>query len=141
MQIDSVAKITVINGLGVNGKGLTVVPISISASNKNVETMAITEYIVDVKQGDYLLRVNCLPTHSINKENEQQIGIAIDKNSPTFITVERLADTVPWDKTVVQGFVSCELPFTVSNNKASIKIYLPANGVVVNTLEIFQVKK
>jgi hypothetical protein len=138
---ESVAKITVINGLGVNGKGLTVVPISISASNKNVETMAITEYIVDVKQGDYLLRVNCLPTHSINKENEQQIGIAIDKNSPTFITVERLADTVPWDKTVVQGFVSCELPFTVSNNKASIKIYLPANGVVVNTLEIFQVKK
>ena len=47
------------------------------------------------------------------------------------------ADTKPWDVNVLRGYAEGSTDFTfANNNEATVRIYFPQPGLVINTIEI-----
>jgi hypothetical protein len=132
-------KITVLQGLGVDGNGICSMPFT-TQFNTSIDyaKTPFVEYNLELAKGSYQLQFNCLPTHNVNKEAVIQLAIAIDGNTPIVFNLEVPADTAPWEKNVVQGYVSKLLPVSINNNKAVIRVYFPTSGVVLNTIDVLK---
>lgn len=132
-------KITVLQGLGIDANGIAVMPFKTSSTN-DISKAAYAVYEIQLEKGNYILQLNCLPTHEVNKENKLSIAVSVNNATPISFNIEVAADTAPWDKNVMQGFVSNRLSFAVTDDKeTSIKVYLPVSGVVLNTIDILKV--
>jgi hypothetical protein len=134
-------EITIFKGLGIDANGIGILPFATaSTATKNIYQLPYAEYSIDLTKGNYLIQLNCLPTHDVNKEAKLSIAVAINNQSPVFFNIEAPADTAPWDKNVVQGFVRNQLPLELrQDGKTSIKAYFPSSGVVLNTINIVQI--
>lgn len=133
-------KITVLKGLGINANGITILPFSTESSESDLSKSAFVEYKIHLPQGKYVLQINCLPTHEVNKQNKISIAAAINESSIVSFNIEAPADTPSWDLNVLQGFVKNQLPFSVTNNSTTvIRVFFPSSGVVLNTLDIFKI--
>jgi hypothetical protein len=133
-------KITVLRGLGINANGITILPFSTESSVSDMSKTAFVEYEILLAQGKYVLQINCLPTHEVNKQNKINISAAINDSSIVSFNIEAPADTPSWDLNVLQGFVKNQLPFSVTNNSTTvIRVFFPSSGVVLNTLDIFKI--
>lgn len=133
-------QITVLQGLGIDGNGVAVMPFSTITDTSAVEKSAYVEYKIQLEKGNYIFRFNCLPTHDVNKEAKLLFAVSINQSTPSFFKIEAAADTPTWDKNVLQGFVSNQLNYLVTDDKENIiRVYLPNSGVVLNTIDVLKV--
>ncbi len=132
-------KITVLQGLGIDANGIAIMPFNTN-STSDISKAAYATYEIKLEKGNYILQLNCLPTHEVNRENKLGIAVSVNNNTPVTFNIEAAADTAPWDRNVLQGFVRSQFPFTVVNEAAAyIKVYLPVSGVVLNTIDILKI--
>ncbi|KAI9463081.1 hypothetical protein F5148DRAFT_1150331 [Russula earlei] len=136
------ARLETIEGLGVGGKGLTIMPLNAAPvpDNDILHAPAI-QYKLPLATGNYKLRIQCLPTHDLYKDALVKYAVAVNGNAPQWVSVEIPADTAPWDKNVLNGYVQKEISFTVNSNETLVNLYLPTPGVVVNRLEVIRAAK
>ncbi len=133
-------QITVLQGLGIDGNGVAVLPFNTKTDTTAIEKSAYVEYEIQLEKGNYIFQFNCLPTHNVNKENKLIFAVSVNQSTPVFFKIEATADTPAWDKNVLQGFVSNQYNYVVADNKETIiRVYLPTTGVVLNTIDILKV--
>jgi hypothetical protein len=133
--------ITIFKGLGIDANGIGILPFATTSSTtKAVDQLPYAEYSIDLLKGNYLIQLNCLPTHDVNKEAKLSIAVSINNKPPVFFNIDAPADTAPWDKNVIQGFVRNQLPLELQQDgNTNIKVYFPSSGVVLNTIDIVQI--
>ena len=130
--------ITTIDGLGINAKGVTVLPLTFKPYTKeNINKAPYTEYKIKPLTGNKKIVVKCLPTFGIYKPNKMQYGISVNGEETKIINIQAEADTKPWDINVLRGYAEGSTDFTFTTGKeATIRIYFPQPGLVINTIEI-----
>lgn len=130
--------ITTIDGLGINSKGVSVLPLTFKLfSKKNINEAPYTEYKINSRRGDKKIIVKCLPTFAAYKPNIMQYGISINGGEIKMVNIEADADTKPWDVNVLRGYAEGSTDFNLTNDaEVTIRIYFSQPGLVINTIEI-----
>jgi hypothetical protein len=133
-------KIALIKGLGINGKGLTVLPDSFKQwehvdSFENV----YTTYAVNLAKGEYKIIVKCLPDFSMNSSKQLRYGIAINGEPEQIVNVYCETESKAWEQNVVNGFsYGTTMHVIKTGGKTNIKLFLKDPGLVINTIEIYK---
>jgi len=128
-----------LQGLGIGGKGITTMPLdAIPVPDNDILQAPAAQYTLPLSAGRYKLRIQCLPTHDLYKGAEVKYAVAINKEAPQLVGIEAPAETAPWDKNVLNGYVQKEIPITVPDNSSGVTVtlYLPTPGIVINRLEV-----
>jgi hypothetical protein len=127
-----------IEGLGVNGKGVSLLPFKqttgVDSSLKNVPYL---EYKVKLPAGSHAITVKCLPTQSIDNDEQLFFAISVNNDNPQWVNIHAESETPAWKQNVLSGYAAWRKIYYVSGKGESvIRIYFPDEGVVVNTIEI-----
>ncbi|MBC7722249.1 MAG: glycosyl hydrolase 115 family protein, partial [Pedobacter sp.] len=130
--------ITIINGLGISGKGITVLPFTaLSSDTLHLEKVPYVDYQITLSKGNHSISIKALPTHSINQEYKVRYAISVNGDRPQIINLEAEASSKIWSKNVVNGFSSATTLHTILLDTIStIRLYILEPGVVINQLEI-----
>jgi hypothetical protein len=126
---------TIINGLGINGKGTTSMPMKRKPESL-IETASYLEYKLKLSPGKHTITVKCLPTQSIDADKKLQFGISINNQPVQIINIHAESESREWSKNVVRGYAEGKLNCTINKEETIIRIYFPEPGLVVNTIEI-----
>ena len=129
---------TTIIGLGLDGKGLTVLPFTAtSIPDKDVNKAPYVEYKVNLTSGTHKISVKCLPTHTIYKGRDVRYGISVNNDSIQVINVSTPAESATWKQNVLRGYSVGQTNHNIlKTGETVIRIYLPEPGVVINRIEI-----
>jgi hypothetical protein len=127
-----------INGLGLDGKGITISPfIAPSIPDNEINIAPYVEYKVNMDGGSRKIMVKCLPTHAIYKGREVRYAISVNNDSLQVVNLNSPAESATWKKNVLRGFSVGETNHILHHTgEAIIRIYLPDTGVVLNRIEV-----
>jgi hypothetical protein len=134
------SKIFVIKGLGINGKGLTVLPDDFDQWKhvvplKNTNTI----YKANLDKGAYTIVVKCLPGFSMNSSKQLRYGISINDEPEQVVNVYAETESHTWKQNVVNGFSYGTTTHIIkTNGSGMIKLSLKDPGLAVNTIEIYK---
>jgi hypothetical protein len=129
--------IKVVDGLGINGKGLTRYA---KTNNPSQDTMNVyCDYTVDMPAGKYKIIVKALPGFDANVKGQLRYAIAVNKNKPVVNNLHVEAESSKWKENVLRGYMSGEtsLPIT-TGGKHSLRVWLCDDHLVLNTIEIIK---
>jgi hypothetical protein len=133
--------LVIIEGLGVGGKGLTLMPFdgTVGANHDSpVQTAPYAEYKVNVNSGSRRIVVKCLPTHRIHEGLGLRYAISVNGDTPQVVDVDAASDTPAWETNVLRGYCTGETSHQVASaGPAVIRIYLLDPGLVINRIEVF----
>ncbi len=128
--------LTVIEGLGIGGEGLTLQPLE--GTTRTVENAPYVEYKVKAPAGSRRVVVKCLPTHRIYEGLQLRYAISVNGDTPQVVDVGAASETRPWQKNVLRGFAQGETNHQVGEgDQVVIRLYLLDPGLVVNRIEVF----
>jgi hypothetical protein len=133
------SKLTLIKGLGINEKALTVQPLkNWSIKIEDLSKAPYAEYSVKLKPGTYRINVQALPAFPINDDLSMDYVIAVNNEKPKMIDLKAIADTPQWDTNVLRGYMNGETEHIIDENNSStvIRIYFTSPGFVMSQLEI-----
>jgi len=128
-----------INGLGLGGNGISVLPFVFnSAKDNELEKSAYVTYQVDFKTtGVHVIEVKCLPTQGVNNGIKVRYAISVNGAPPQIVNIAPPSENNTWKQNVLQGFASGKTNHELTvNGKSTIKIYLLDPGLVINQIEI-----
>lgn len=130
--------IKVINGLGVGGRSITVLPFNaISFNVQQVANAPSVIYDVDMQAGINQINVICLPTFPIYDGLLLRYGIAVNNGPIQLVGIATKAETKPWATNVLRGFAKGQTVFNnPGNGKVAITLYFPDPGLVINSINI-----
>lgn len=134
------SRISVINGLGINGRGLTVLPDHFDHWKHPIPLKNIyTIYKVNLDRGAYKIMVKCLPGFSMSSSKQLRYGISINDEPEQVVNIYTETESNVWKQNVVNGF-SCGTTTHVikKNGSATIKLFLKDPGLVISTIEIYK---
>ncbi len=128
--------VTAIQGLGIGGSGVTILPTTSSSSK--VADAPYIDYNAELKEGTHQITVKCLPTHSINSDYQLRYAISVNGDKPQVVNVNVDASGKVWSKNVLCGFSVGTSEHNVSAKKqqTNIRIYILDPGLVINQIEI-----
>jgi hypothetical protein len=133
--------VTVIEGLGIGGEGIALMPFDVIAASPHTLTpqdAPYVEYKLNVSKGEKRIVVKCLPTHRIYDGLGLQYAISVNGGTPQIVNVDAAADTPQWSRNVLRGYSTGETKHPVdASGQAIIRLYLLDPGLVVNELDIF----
>lgn len=131
-------EITTIEGLGIGGKGITVLPITAPPFNSAKQQEApYVEYKVQLTKGEHTITLKVLPTQNINSEYGLHYAISINGGEPQVQEFKAGVDGKLWAKNVVNGYASNTTKHHVDKDgTATVRIYLLEPGLVFNKLEV-----
>lgn len=133
------SKLTLIKGLGINEKALTVQTLkNWSIKIEDLSKAPYAEYSVKLKPGTYRINVKALPAFPINDELSMDYVIAVNNEKPKIIDFKTIADTPQWDTNVLRGYMNGQTEHIIDENNSStvIRIYFTSPGFVMSELEI-----
>lgn len=129
--------VTIIEGLGINGRGLTRYP-----KNNQPETDSAgvyCDYSMDLPAGDYKVIVKCLPGFDADVRGQLRYAIAYNGNIPMICNLHVEAESNKWKENVLRGYMSGETPLRITTGgRQSLRIWLRDNHLVLNTIEIIK---
>jgi hypothetical protein len=127
-----------IDGLGINGKGVSLLPFKQSAgADADLKNVPYLEYKVKLPAGSHTITVKCLPTQSIDNDEKLFYAISVNNDKQQWVNIHAESETPVWKQNVLRGYAAGKTLHTVTaNNESVIRIYFPDDGVVVSTLEI-----
>jgi hypothetical protein len=128
--------LVVIDGLGIGGKGLTLM--RFEGTSRTAESAPYAEYKVNVGSGSRRIVVKCLPTHRVYEGLGLRYAISVNGDTPRVVDVDAPADSRPWQTNVLRGYCTGETTYQAdSSGQAVIRLYLLDPGLVVNELDVF----
>jgi hypothetical protein len=130
--------IKTIEGLGMSGKGVTVLPFPDKSFVENEAGNApYVEYKVKLAKGENRVTVKCLPTFRVYDGLLMRYGIAIQDQPVQVVSLESLAETKPWEANVLRGYTQGTTIFKADQaEEKTIRIYLLDPGLVISQLEV-----
>jgi hypothetical protein len=129
--------IETINGLGINGKAVTVMPIVEKTYINNIKDAPYVDYKVDLTEGSNTITVKCLPTFRLYKGFGLHYAISVNNDEPQVIDVDTPADKPVWGANVLRGYSMGQTTHQVSKTgEGSIRIYLLDPSLVLSQIEV-----
>ena len=130
--------IKTIEGLGMSGKGVTVLPYPDKSFAKNEAGNApYVEYKVKLAKGGNRITVKCLPTFRVYDGLLLRYGIAIQNQPVQIVDLKSLSETKPWEANVLRGYTQGETVFKADKaGEHTVRIYLLDPGLVISQLEV-----
>jgi hypothetical protein len=128
------AKVEIIRGLGINGRGVTVHFNNI----KNINDSAYIEFNLPDKHGDYVIIVKCLP--GFDTEFSKYLGYSISMNDekPIAVNVHTEAESKEWRENVIRGYATGRsMHHFNSSGHNKLRIWLKDKNLVINTIEFY----
>ena len=123
-----------LTGLGLAGSTATVWPLDLTAYT-SCSQAPYAEYALPVQEGLNVIQVRCLPTFPLNTSYDLRVGISIDGNTPSVLSVKTTAMTTPWDETVVQGYMRAAVHYVSTKDKTvAVRVYFMDPGATVCAL-------
>lgn len=128
-----------INGLGLQGKGLTLLPTYEEKwPQRPRNDSAYTTYETRLQPGNYVFRVRCLPLFAPTADKKLEYTIVINDKADT-VNVHSDAETATWKKNVIRGYSMGETSYALQEEKTVlIKLYLHSTAMVINDIEIYE---
>ncbi len=129
--------IKTIEGLGIGGKGVTILPITAPPfTNQKITDMPYVEYKLNMAKGERSITLKVLPTQNINNEYGLHYAISVNGGEPQIQNFKADVDGKLWAKNVVNGYASNTTKHNVGKDgEAIIRLYLLEPGLVVNKIE------
>jgi len=128
-------EIKLIEGLGINGKGIIANAWKAYSIDKP-ELMPSTAYKINVTGENITVQVKCLPTFKLYDGLQLRYGISVNGDAVQWVNIETKADTDEWSKNVLRGYAAGVTKHIVKDKIANIRIYFPDAGLVLNSIEI-----
>ena len=123
-----------LTGLGLAGSTATVWPLDLTAYT-SCSQAPYAEYSAPVQKGLNVIQVRCLPTFPLNTSYDLRVGISVNGNTPTVLSVKTTAMTTPWDETVVQGYLRAAVHYTSTKDQTvPVRVYFMDPGSTVCAL-------
>jgi hypothetical protein len=126
---------SLINNLGINGKGVTTMPFN-RKPDLVISKAPYLEYKLKLSSGKHTIVVKCLPTQSIDSDKKLQFGISVNNNAIQTINIHSESDSRQWKENVLRGYAEGTINYTASSETTILRIYFPEPGLVINTIEI-----
>lgn len=132
--------IRTIEGLGITGKGVTIMPLTASSIKGNtVKNAPYVEYRMPLQPGRRQISVKCLPTHAINPDHGLRYAISVNGELPLYVNLEGLGEhwSHSWGTNVKRGYMYGETMHTIKTAGATvIRIYLLDPGLVLSAIDV-----
>ena len=126
---------TVIPGLGRSGQAVTIMPFAGPELDQGSSSVFRTELKVD-REGNYLLKIELLPTFPIGSHKELCLGLSVNQNDMEKLTVERRVGEESWKREVLDARVFIEKKIRLVKGTNTLSFYGIQRGVVVDQIEI-----
>lgn len=132
------ASFQTIPGLGAGGNGVTIFPFAAAANGDTaLSAKPWLEYKVSLPAGTHTLLVKCLPTEATGSNGLLRYAVSVNGEAPTIVNIHTEAESRPWRENVLRGYATGKSAFTLSTaGPATLRIYFPDPGLVINQLEI-----
>jgi hypothetical protein len=130
--------IKIIEGLGMNGRGVSVLPfVAKSFPREAALTAPYTSYKVKLQAGNNRITVKWLPTFRIYDGLSLRYGITVNEQPMQVQELTSLAETAPWGANVLRGYNQGVSTFNIdATGEAIVRIYFLDPCLVVNQIEI-----
>lgn len=129
--------VTVIDGLGINGQGLTRY-----RKNKDAETDSTgvyCDYTVNLQPGNYSVVVKSLPGFDADARGNLRYTISYNGKIPMICNLHAEAESSKWKENVLRGYMSANTPLKITSTiPTTIRIWLRDDHLVINTIEFFK---
>jgi hypothetical protein len=126
---------SVIRGLGINGKGVTTMPLKRQPGSL-ITKASYLEYRLKLAPGEHTITVKCLPSQSIDADKKLQFGISINNDPVQLMNIHSESESRQWKENVLRGYAASKIKGTANQEETVLRIYFPEPGLVVNTIEI-----
>jgi hypothetical protein len=135
------ATIQSLKGLGVNGRGCTVVLKDNKTRNISPADNLWIEYRLpaSLDAGEYEVVVKCLPVFDVNTSKYLRYDIAVNNEAAQTANVHAEADSREWKENVIRGYSAGKTKHTIAaapGNK--LRIYFKDVNLVINTIELYK---
>jgi hypothetical protein len=131
------AHIETIDGLGIAGKAVTVMPIVEQTYSNSIKEAPYVEYKVNVTEGSNTITVKCLPTFRLYQGFKLQYAISVNGDEPQVVNMDTPAEKGVWSANVLRGYSVGQTKHSITKaGDAVIRIYLLDPGLVLSSLEI-----
>ncbi|MEO6522867.1 MAG: glycosyl hydrolase 115 family protein [Mucilaginibacter sp.] len=129
--------IETIQGLGINGKAVTVMPIVQKSYMDNIKASPYLDYKVDLSDGNNSITVKCLPTFRLYRGFGLHYAISVNGDEPQVINVDSPADSKVWGANVLRGYSVGQTTHQGSKNgEGKVRIYLLDPSLVLSQIEV-----
>lgn len=131
--------LTILNGLGISDRAVTVWPLNMTAyTTSRISQAPWAEYDVPVKAGKNSIQVRCLCTFPLNSNYDLRVGVSVDGKQAEVKSLKTTAMEGKWNTTVPQGFNDGTVDYTSDTDKTvKVRVSLMDPGVVLS--EIYNV--
>jgi len=122
-----------IPGLGIEKSAMTVRPMNMTSyTAANVSSAPYLEYNVPVYKGNNSITVRCLPTFPLYTSMELRYAISVNGKTPEFFNIATSAETRPWAKNLLRGYVLGESNYQSDTDKTiKVRVYFADPGLVI----------
>lgn len=130
--------IKVMDGLGIGGKGITIMPYDWAPVDESSLSKASSiEFKTKLTKGEKSVNILCLPTRSYYPGRKLRYAISVNNGAPQIVNMDIPQEDRKWEEAVLRGF---SLGHTIhqlsTNGEASIRIYFLDPGLVINRIEV-----
>ncbi len=125
----------VINGLGINGKGVTTMPFN-RKPDSLIANASYLEYKLKLSRGKHTITVKCLPTQSTDADKKLQFGISVNNDAVQLLNIHSESESRQWKENVVRGYADAKIDCTINKEETVLRIYFPEPGLVMNKIEV-----
>jgi hypothetical protein len=126
-----------LQGLGITGKAVTVMPVIEKSYMGNVKNAPSVDYKVNLIKGTDTIIVKCLPTFHLYKGFGLHYAISVNGDEPQLVDIDSPADSKVWGQNVLRGYSMGQTNHRVSKDgQGVIRIYFIDPSVVLSQLEV-----
>ena len=127
-----------IDGLGITGKAVTVMPIVEKTYTNTIKDAPYVDYKVNLAEGSNTITVKCLPTFRLYQGFKLQYAISVNDDEPQVVNVDTKEDSKDWSANVLRGYSIGKTVHQVSKTgAATVRIYMLDPSLVLSQLEVF----
>lgn len=129
--------IKTIQGLGINGKAVTVMPVVQKSYISDIKDAPYLDYKINLTAGSDTVTVKCLPTFRLYKGFGLNYAISVNGDEPQVVNVDSPAEGKVWDSNVLRGYSTGKTIHQVTRGgQGKMRIYLLDPGLVLSRIEV-----
>lgn len=128
--------IEAIDGLGINGMAITVMPITQNSYVGDIKNAPYVDYKVNLSDGSNNITVKCLPTFRLYKGFKLNYAISVNGDEPQIVNVDSPENSKAWSANVLRGYSVGQTTHQAKGGEGTVRIYLLDPGLVLSQVEI-----
>ena len=130
--------VKVIEGLGVAGASLTVLPFNMTQyTAANITSAPYVEYNVRLKPGKNTITIKCLPSFPLYPGLDLRYAVSVEGAAPVFTSIKTVEGQSEWRSGVLRGYAGREIAALSATEKdVNVKIYFADPGLALSAVDI-----